>query len=209
MAGYITGAQLLATLGVTAPNTQQTADANSAVSAASRAIDNLCDRSFTASGTVAASRYYSPRATDNLEIHDCSSVTILVSRDDGGNVDTADSGLNTWTANTDFFVEPLNPSSNPSETLPYTRLRVNPAGSFVFNTRYPRSVKVTGLWGWSSTPAAVTDASYLLAERLYKMKREAPLGLLAFQDAAVRIARADSNLMVLLGAYVKHPGAIA
>ena len=209
MSDYITGSQLLATLGITNPSSQQTSDANAAVDAASRAIDNMCNRSFAAAGTAVSTYYYSPVDWQTLDIHDCTSVTTLFTRDDGIDIDTSDGGGQTWTLNTDFFLLPLN-ADGPAqvETKPYTSLQVNPIGSYTFNIYYPRSVKLTGVFGWPATPPAIIDATTLLAERLFKMKREAPLGVLAFSDVAIRIARADSNLMILVGPYVKHRAAL-
>ena len=154
-------------------------------------------------------RYYSPVNSLRLDIEDLITLTSLKARDDGGNVDTADSGLITWTVNTDFWLAPLNAAQDSANVWPYTRIEVNPTGNYVLNTLYPRSVKVTGKFGWASTPGPVTDATTLLAERIYKMKREAPLGSIVLADVAVRLARADSNLMILIGPYMKHRVAIA
>lgn len=209
MSDYLTSSALLNTLGVTSPSGQQTSDAAAACTAASRALDNLCSRRFYADADANQTRYYSPANVAGLDIEDLVTLTSLVSRNDGGNVDTADSGLNTWTLNTDFVLAPLNAQQNSADVKPWTRLEVIPTGSFSFNILYPRSVKVTGKFGWASTPAPITDATTLLAERVYKMKREAPLGVIALADVAIRIARADSNIMLLIGSYMKHRIAVA
>ena len=209
---YVTAAQLLATLGVT-PDAQKTSDATAAVNAATNAIDELCQRKNTTSrdgfgidADASQVRYYSPVALDHLDIDDLVTLTSLVTRDDGGNVDTSDSGLQTWTANTDFVTTPMNAAS---QGWPYTRLETLPTGHYTFNTFYPRSVKVTGKFGWPSVPAAVVDACTLLSERLYKMKREAPLGVLAMAEVAVRVGTGDQNLRILLGPYTAHRGSVA
>lgn len=208
---YVTASGLLATIGVTSPSAQQTADATAAVNAATTAIDNLCQRrgtttrdGFAADADANQVRYYSPARWDRLDIDDLVTLTSLQTRDDGVDIDTSDGGANTWTQNKDFTLEDLNAAA---EGWPFTIIRVNPAGSFTFNVVYPRSVKVTGKFGWPSSPTPIVDACTLLAERVYKMKREAPLGVIALADAAIRIARADNNLMVLLGPYMRHRGA--
>lgn len=203
---YITAAQLLATLGQTSASSQQTSDATAAVSAATSAIDNLCQRpgtstrdGFGVDADAAQIRYYSPAVWDRLPIDDLVTLTSLQTRDDGVDIDTA-TGANTWTLNTDFSLEPLNAAS---EGWPFTHFRVNPAGSFTFNVVYPRSVKVTGKFGWPATPQPIIDACTLISERVYKMKREGPLGVVAFQQEVVRVASADRNVMLLLAPYMR------
>lgn len=212
---YVSAAALLATLGVTSPSSQQTNDATTAVNAASSAIDNICSRPGTTSrdgfgldANASQVRYFSPTNTGELEITDLVTLTSLVSRDDGGNVDTSDSGLQTWTVNTDFTLGPLNAAA---EGVPYTVVTVNANGSYRFNTLYPRSVKLTGKFGWPVTPAPILDACTMLAERFYKMKREAPMGAYMFADmgTAVRVAAADRNVMILLADYILHRAAVA
>ncbi len=220
MSAYLTSAQLKATLGITV--TTWDADVTASITAASDAIDNLCQRGrngfnieggTAGGGTVVSSRYYSPVTPGAIEIDDLSSATaaILISRDDGLDIDTNDGLANTWTLNTDFFFEPLNAPSGTAgvDAWPFERIRVHPTGAFLFNTFYPRSVKLTARFGWVAVPGAITDACTLLAERLFKMKREAPMGILAFQDVAVRVARADSNLMITLGPYMRHRYSVA
>lgn len=209
---YITASQLLSTIGVTSPSAQQTSDATAAVNAATSAIDNLCQRrgttardGFSVDADASQVRYYSPTSWDRLDIDDLVTLTSLQTRDDGVDIDTADGGANTWTQNTDFSLEDLNAAA---EGWPFTIIRANPAGNFTFNIVYPRSVKITGKFGWPSTPNPIVDACTLLGARVYKMKREAPLGVIALADAAVRIARADNNLMVLLGPYMRRRGSI-
>ena len=204
---YITAAQLLDTLGVTAPSTQQTSDATAAVTAATSAIDNLCQRPGTSTRDGFASdadalqvRYYSPALWDSLPIDDLVTLTSLQTRDDGVDIDTTDGGANTWTLNTDFNLEPLNAAT---EGWPWTHLAINPAGNFTFNIVYPRSVKLTGKFGWPATPQPIIDACTLISERVYKMKREGPLGVVAFQQEVVRVASADRNVMLLIAPYMR------
>lgn len=177
----------------------------------------MCDRRFYADSDANQVRYYGPTdlrwrpgsGVPALEIEDLITLTSFKTRDDGGNVDTADSGLTTWTVNTDFWLAPLNAAANTANVQPYTRLELNPAGNYTFPVTYPRSIKVTGKFGWATTPGPITDAATLLAERIYKMKREAPLGVIALADTAIRLARSDSNLMLLVGPYIRHRAAIS
>ena len=204
---YTTLPALKATLGIT--TTGYDSDVSASITGASRAIDNLCQRRFYVDSGTAVAQYFDPVNPWHLDLTADISGTaslVVVTRDDGLNVDTA-SGLNTWTLNTDFFLEPLNAQANSQsggEVWPYTRLRVNPAGSFVFNPYFPRSCKVTAFWGWPAVPQPIIDATILLGARLYKMKREAPLGVIALADAAIRIAKSDSNLMLSVGPYMRR-----
>lgn len=175
----------------------------------------MCQRRFYADADTAQVRYYGPPdlkrlpfGQAGLEIEDLITLTSLKTRDDGGNVDTADAGLSTWTVNTDFWLAPLNAATNSVDVWPYTRIEANPAGNYMWPVTYPRSIKVTGKFGWSSTPSPITDATTLLAERIYKMKREAPLGVIALADTAIRLARSDSNLMLMVGPYMRHRASI-
>ncbi|HZU80064.1 MAG TPA: hypothetical protein VE991_09125 [Acidimicrobiales bacterium] len=204
---YVTAAQLLDTLGVTSPSAQQTADASAAVAAATMAIDNLCQRpgtptrdGFGVDADALQVRYYSPARWDRLPIDDLVQLTSLQTRDDGVDIDTQDGGATTWTLNTDFVLQPENAAA---AGWPYTHVQVVPAGAYTLNVVYPRSVKITGKWGWPATPQAVVDACTLIAERLYKMKREGPLGVVAFQQEVVRVASADRNVMLLLAPYMR------
>lgn len=203
MSDYITVPALKATLGITSASFD--ADVQTSVTGASRALDMLCDRRFDKDSSDQV-RYYSPVRWGRLEIDDLSvAPTSVLSADDG-----TTTFANAWVLNTDYFLEPLNAQvAGPSEVWPFTRLRAAPLGSFTFNTYFPRSVQITGKFGWPQVPAAIVTATTLLAERLYKMQREAPLGVLSFADVAMRIARADANLMILVGPYMRHRAAIA
>lgn len=199
---YITSAQLKATLTLTG-GTFADADIAAAINAASRAIDNICHRRFYADADAAQIRYYSPDRPDVLEIDDLVALTSLQSADDG-----TTTFANTWTLYTDFVLEPLDAQQDTQNLQPFTRARIHPTGSYTFNTYFPRSVKLTGKFGWAACPDPIVDATTLLAGRLVKMKREAPLGIIAYDGVAVRVARQDSQVMSLVGPYVRHRSAV-
>lgn len=179
-------------------------DAQVAVGAASRAIDALCGRRFYCDADAAQVRYYSPSDVHVLEIDDLVTLTTLKSTDDG----TTTFG-NTWTQNTDFFLKPLNAATDQAEVWPYTHIRTHPSGSYLFNTYFPRSVQVTGKFGWAAVPANVSQAATVLATRLLKVSREAPMGVLAYEGVAVRVARNDATVMMLLSSFIRHRIAVA
>lgn len=197
---YTTSAALKATMGVTVATWD--ADIAAAITAASRAIDRVCNRRFWLDADASQVRYYTPDRVDVLEIDDLVTLTSLKSAPDGATFD------DTWVANTDFVLEPLNAAAE-QEPQPYTRARAHPNGSYLFPTYYPRSVQVTGRFGWSSVPQPIVQATTIMAERLVKMAREAPMGVLAFDTEAVRITEADGGLRLLLGPYKRHRKAVA
>lgn len=169
------------------------------ITAASRAVDDYCQRSFYQSASQ--TRYFSPEEDEQLvEVDDLLTVTSLTTDGDGdGTYET------TW-ATTDYVLTPWNAVQ---QTRPYTQIRRNESvGRYVF-PYLPRSVKITGTWGyWTSTPTPVVEATIRMTERLYKLK-DAPLGVVQGLDAAaggtsLMRVREDYDVMQLLNPYVKR-----
>jgi hypothetical protein len=79
-----------------------------------------------------------------------------------------------------------------------------------FPTCFPRSVRVTGQFGWSEVPEAVKSATVILATKLVRRAREAPFGVVSIglDGGAMRIARTDPDVMFLLGEYIQNPIAV-
>lgn len=174
------------------------------IGSASRTVERLCNRRFYADADAQQARYYSPEGRGWLEIADLAEFTSLQTDADGDGVFEQ-----TWTENIDFVLEPLDARDDANELGPYTSILVHPAGSYLFPTAYPRSVKLTGKFGWPAVPANVVQATTLLANRLLTVTRSAPLGIVAFDGGAIRVARADSQVMMLIGDYIRHRVAVA
>lgn len=200
---YITSDQLKATLDLT-NNSYADADISAAITAACAAIDNLCNRRGTTSrggfeqdADANQIRYYNPYDLGKIDIDDLVTLTTLATDPTGDNT-----WQNTWTLDTDFDLDPLNAAA---EGWPYTRITVRPNGAYVFPTSFLRSVRVTGKFGWPAVPGAIVQATTLLASRLVKRAREVPFGVVAvnLDGAAVRIAKSDPDVMVLVGPYMK------
>lgn len=170
-------------------------DLKGLITTASRAIDDRCDRHFwtDTSDTV---RYYSPTDPWTLRVDDINSITTLKT-DDGGD----GTFENTWTLNTDYTKEPLNAAL---DLEPWTKLCVHPAGTHWFPTAYPRSVEITGKFGWPAVPAPVKSATILLTHRLVKRQREAPTGVAGFgmDGVVVRMMANDPDITALLEHYM-------
>jgi hypothetical protein len=162
-----------------------------AVESASRLIDGYASRIFYNAGT--ATRVFA--ATDSFvtEIDDAQSITTIVTSDDGDVFDT------TWT-NTDYQLEPLNGYVDGLST-PYTRIRA--IGDYLFPTIGDEAlVRVTGVWGYASTPIAITQACVIQASRIYK-RLDSPLGIAGFGDLGVmRVSsRLDPDVAQLVDPY--------
>jgi len=181
----------------------QDADILLGLVAASRGIDLALGRRFYPDADATQVRYYSPDSPTWLRIDDLITLTSVLT-DQGG----AGTFSNTWTVNTDFVLEPLNA---PADGFPYRSIRTNSRSSMYFPTSYPRTVKVTGKFGWTAAPPAIKNATVLLAARIIKRTREAPFGItgLGLEGAAVRasaIAR-DPEIAFLLDPYNRNSGA--
>jgi hypothetical protein len=160
--------------------------------ASCRAIDEICGRRFYPDSDAAQVRYYSPDNYWTLYVDDIVTITTLKT-DDGGD----GTFENTWTLNSDYIAEPLNAAAN---SQPWTKLCVHPSGTHFFPANFPRSVELTGKFGWSSVPAQVEEATTLLAHRLLKRARQAPFGIsgLGLDGSVVRIMLSDPDVMMLL-----------
>ena len=196
---YITLAALKSTLSMTGV-TFADADLTVAISAASRAVDKLCARRFWPDSSD-QTRYYSADRVRKLEIDDLITLTTLASDDDNSMT-----YANSWASGSDFVLSPYNAAADGE---PYTAVEALPSGNFTFHNRYPKSVKLTGLFGWSAVPVDVVSATTFLAARIVRLMREAPFGVVAFDGMVYHVAKADSNVMMLIGPYMRHKYAIA
>jgi len=147
------------------------------IEAASRRIDGVCDRVFYQEPTATA-RVYDATNLASVSIDDVSTLTgFVVKVDDGFSYGT------TLVLNVDFRVEPLN---NLSKGLPVYRL-VSLSGIFPRSTVRP-GVQVTARWGFPSIPSAITEATLLMAGRLFK-RGDSLLGVAGFTDMGVITVR--------------------
>jgi hypothetical protein len=169
--------------------------------AASRGIDLALGRRFYPDLDANQIRYYTPGSPNWLAIDDLITLTALAT-DPGGTASFTD----TWTLNTDFVLEPLNAAA---DGWPYQSIRRQPRASLTF-PYYPRAVRVTGKFGWATTPTAIKEATTLIAARLMKRTREAPFGIVSFglDGAAVRAASMarDPEIAFLIEPYSRNSG---
>ena len=167
-------------------------DVKMALKSACRAVDEICGRRFYPDADANQVRYYSPENYWTLYIDDIVTITSLKTDDSGDGTFE-----NTWTLNTDYTSEPLNAVA---DSQPWTKLCVHPSSSRFFPANFPRSVELTGKFGWNVVPAQVEEATTLLAHRLLKRARQAPFGIsgLGLDGSVVRIMMSDPDVMMLL-----------
>lgn len=169
-------------------------DLRTALVAASRVIDELTATRFysTAADEV---RYYTPDTSWRVFTDEINTLTELAT-DSGGGTAFAE----VWTANTDYILEPLNATVGATQIRPWDRILAHPRGkSFPC---YPRSVRVTGKFGWATPPEAVKVATSIIATKILRRARSAPMGIVtAFDGTAVRMSRFDPQLDELLSPY--------
>ena len=189
--GYATLAQVKAALRITDSVDDSLLEMN--IEAASRAIDEYTNRNFYNAGT--AVRYYAPSDSLNVDIDDLISLTSLETMsDDEPNYDT------TWGAD-DYQLEPLNGIAD-GIAQPYNHIRA--VGDYTFLTLgNEATIKVTGVWGWATTPIQVTQATVIQASRIYK-RLDSPLGIISGELGSMRIgSRLDPDVAQLIDALRK------
>lgn len=194
---YLTTAELKGSLRI--EDAVDDAELPGYVSAASRAIDDHCNRQF---GLVAApeQRFYTARWNARrwrwvVDIDDLMTVVglvVLVVLPDGTTVAVT-------AAN--YTLEPRNAAA---EGRPWTRLMFGRAAE-----RQPDGcqdgVAVTGSWGWSAIPAQVKQAAKLQGAR-FAARRDSPFGIAGSPDTGGELrllARVDPDVAVSLRGLVR------
>jgi hypothetical protein len=170
-----------------------------AILAASRMIDDYCQRSFYQEGTLLApvTKYYTPVNPWYLEIDDLIQPTEIASRaNQSGPFSTI------WNLDTDLMYEPVN---NPELGRPVTRLLA--VQSYVFPYFFPQTVKITGVWGYSSVPYEVELACKIQASRLF-IRKQSPFGIAGSVElGTVRLnSRLDPDVEILLKTFRRNFG---
>ncbi len=200
--GYITLAELKTYLGLSGSG--QDDNLENAIEGASREIDAICGRFFFQ--TSSESKYFTPISRTYLEIPDLSSTSGLEVK-----IDTNDDGTHdtTLTINTDFYLKPLDAGENEVEGVerqPFTHIYIlDTRSSERFDPDIVKSVKVTGLWGFSGKPNAIKQATFIQSARLFKRK-DAPFSSYGGQDTgSISLqGRIDPDALELIKGYRKN-----
>ena len=150
-----------------------------AIESASRLIDGYTYRYFYNAGT--ATRNFAAEDSYLTLIDDLVSLSELRTTDEIG------SEYVTWNP-TDYQLQPVN-GKQDGLNIPYTSILA--VDDKLFNTLGSQAlVRVTGVWGWSAVPIAITQATIIQSSRIYK-RLDSPLGVAGFGDlGAIRIGRA-------------------
>jgi len=174
-------------------------DITIALLAASRAVDEMCNRRFWPDSDATQVRYYTPHNSGRyVDVDDL--ITLTTFKTDNGGDGTYE---NTW-ASTDYLLKPDNALA---DSRPYSRVARHLTGTHLFPLTYERSVQVTGKFGWTAVPSAITAATTILAGRFLKRTREAPFGsaeMASLGGAAVRLTGRDPDVVALLGPFVRR-----
>jgi len=167
---------------------------------ASRMVDDYCDRFFYKDGTQAApvTRYYTSQDWYNCNVDDFISLNQIATDDN------FDQTYDTVWTTSDYMVEPIN---NPRRGWPYTRLIA--IGSYIFPFNLPQSVRVQGVWGWSSVPHEIAMATKIQASRLF-IRRQSPFGIAGTPEmGTVRLsAKLDPDVEALIRPFRKLTGLV-
>jgi hypothetical protein len=164
--------------------------ADEAIEVAVAAANEACDgyKQTTFAPTEDQARVYTARAgVSSLAIDDLNTLASLTVDTDGdGTYET------TWTLGDEFDLEPANAALKGE---PYYSIVLRSGSSF---PRHPNAVKVTGSFGWQTTPTLVVQAATMIANFLLSSTQGAPMGVLV--EAA-----GDAVAMARLGRI--HPAA--
>jgi hypothetical protein len=168
-----------------------------ALESASRAIDEVCGQRFWLDPGDTVRYYQAEPGADCIEIDPLVSLTSVRTAPAGGTAYTQ-----AWVENRDFLLQPLNAilDGKPYDTIE----RYYPSARYWWPC-YPRSVEVTGTFGWPSVPAGVQDACSIIATQIVRRTREAPFGVVTvgLDGEAIRIARSDPTVALCLDPYTR------
>jgi len=174
--GYATLAQVKGALRIT--DSVDDSLLEMAIESASRLIDGYTYRYFYNAGT--AVRNFAAEDSYLVNIDDLVSISELKTTDEIG------SDYTTWNA-TDYQLQPVN-GKQDGLNIPYTSILA--VDDKLFNTLGSQAlVRITGVWGWSAVPIAITQATIIQSSRIYK-RLDSPLGVAGFGDlGAIRVGR--------------------
>ena len=172
-------------------DTKDDAAIESAIEAASRAIDGFTGRIFYQ--ITATARVFTAVDSMWLELPDLVSVSSFQTDSDGDRTYE-----DTWAA-TDYDLEPYNASDIG---WPYTSVSPTPAGRYGFPVGARKGVKITGTWGFPAVPDAIAEATVILAIR-YLKRKDAPFGVSGSPDLGLMqsIPRTDPDVAAMVAPF--------
>jgi hypothetical protein len=194
---YATLSEFKAAVGIT-DTTDDTA-LQAVLDATDTLIDLHCDRK-TGFGTASETRYYTAEDWEYVLTDDLVSVTTLQTDDDAnGTYET------TWTSGTDYVLAPRNAAL---DGFPYTEIDTSVTWPRNFPKDVYLGVKVVGVFGFPSVPAAVKQAEIIQANAVWS-SRTAAFGIVGSVDlgGVLRMSRAlHPEAALILEPYRKRNG---
>jgi hypothetical protein len=175
---YVTIAELKTALSL-ASETYADADLSASAEAASRAVDGYCGTQFYLSPSE--DRRYTPVSEEYVRIDEATNVSSVVASE------------TTLIAGADYAQ-----IGTPIDVL-------RSLNGFRFPRGVVNGVVVTGEFGWPAPPADVKRATLIMAARIFKRSREAPLGVVGFdlEGVSVRLPSVDPDVRTLLQPYTR------
>jgi len=194
---YATLAEFKSAVGIT-DSADDTA-LQSVLDATDALINNYTDRR-QGFGTASETRYYTAEDYEYVLTDDLVSVTTLQTDDDAnGTYET------TWTSGTDYVLAPRNAAL---DGFPYTEIDTSVTWPRNFPKDVYLGVKVVGVFGFPSVPAAVKQAEIIQAGAVWN-SRTAPFGVIGSADLGgiLRMSRAlHPEAALILEPYRKRSG---
>jgi hypothetical protein len=196
---YASLAQFKAAVGIGTADTADDGALQNVLDATDTLIDLYCDRK-TGFGTATETRYYTAEDYEYVLTDDLVSVTTLQTDDDAnGTYET------TWVSGTDYVLAPRNAAL---DGFPYTEIDTSVTWPRNFPKDVYLGVKVTGVFGFPSVPAAVVQAEIIQAGAVWN-SRTAPFGVIGSADLGgiLRMSRAlHPEAALILEPYRKRSG---
>jgi hypothetical protein len=198
---YVTAAEFRGWLGVSVADATEQALLDGAVSAAGGLVDDWCGQQFDQ--TSATARTFVPQDWCVLHLPPpsrISSTTSLVVKTDMGGDGTYETTLSA----TDYLLEPTAEYVSGVQR-PWRTVRSLNGARFPVLPYGKATVQITALWGWAAVPAAVKQATFIVAADLWKAK-DAAFGVAGFGEfGAVRVgSRINPQAQVLLAPFVEN-----
>ena len=194
---YASLSEFKAAVGIT--DTTDDGALQSVLDATDTLIDLYCDRK-TGFGTASETRFYTAEDYEYVLTDDLVSVTTLQTDDDAnGTYET------TWTVGTDYVLAPVNAAL---DGFPYTEIDTSVSWPRNFPKDVYIGVKVVGVFGFPSVPAAVKQAEIIQAGAVWN-SRTAPFGVIGSADLGgiLRMSRAlHPEAALILEPYRKRNG---
>ena len=196
---YVTPAEMRAWVGVSDSDAQLLLDAS--VAAAQGLIDDWCGQQFDQ--TTATARTFVPVGLRCLHLPPpsrISTTTSLVIKSDQGGDGTYET---TWSTS-DYLLEPTAEYVSGTQR-PWRTVRAVGSYNFPILPYGKPSVEITAKWGWAAVPAAVKQATLIVATDLFKAKDSA-FGVAGFGEfGAVRVgSQINPQARALLAPFVEN-----